>query len=304
MQRHGSARAFSALSTHAVTASRAASASASAASAESARFYSARKSIALKAAAAATAEAVDAEVVEELPTNENDNELLKLRHSSAHVMAMAVQEVFPEAQVTIGPWIENGFYYDFYFPETTDPETGETVPSRKLTDQDLKQVKKRMDKIIGKNYPIEHEEVTREEAKRRIEEIGEPFKLEILDSIKTEPITIYKIGEEWWDLCAGPHVESTGKIPKKACPAPERGRCLLARRRESRDAPAHLRHGVEGPPAAQAVQEDDGGSQEARSSCFGQEARSVLHSGGLIYCVIMLRCIVHCMCFGAHVCDA
>ena len=216
MQRHGSARAFSALSTHAVTASRAASASTSATFGESARFYSARQSIALKAAAAATAEAVEAEVVEELPTNENDNELLKLRHSSAHVMAMAVQEVFPEAQVTIGPWIENGFYYDFYFPETTDPETGETVPSRKLTDQDLKQVKKRMDKIIGKNYPIEREEVTREEAKRRIEEIGEPFKLEILDSIKTEPITIYKIGEEWWDLCAGPHVESTGKIPKKA----------------------------------------------------------------------------------------
>ena len=112
--------------------------------------------------------------------------------------------------------IANGFYYDFFFPETTDPETGDSVPSRKLTDQDLKQVKKRMDKIIGKNYPIEREEVTREEAKRRIEEINEPFKLEILDSIQTEPITIYKIGEEWWDLCAGPHVESTGKLPKKA----------------------------------------------------------------------------------------
>ena len=172
--------------------------------------------MALNAATAEKVETKKAEVVEELPTNENDNDLLKLRHSSAHVMAMAVQEVFPEAQVTIGPWIDNGFYYDFYFPETTDAETGETVPSRKLTDQDLKQVKKRMDKIISKDYPIEREEVTREEAKRRIEEIGEPFKLEILDSIKTEPITIYKIGEEWWDLCAGPHVESTGQLPKKA----------------------------------------------------------------------------------------
>ena len=153
----------------------------------------------------------------ELPTNDdNDGELLKIRHSSAHVMAMALQMVFPEAQVTIGPWIDNGFYYDFYFPETTDAETGETIPSRKLTESDLKQVKKQMDKIISKNLPITREEVTREEALRRINEINEPFKLEILDSIKTEPITIYHIGNEWWDLCAGPHVESTGDINKKA----------------------------------------------------------------------------------------
>ena len=151
-----------------------------------------------------------------LPTNENDEDLLKIRHSSAHVMAMAVQQIYPEAQVTIGPWIDNGFYYDFFFPETTDPETGETVEARKLSEQDLKAVKKAMDKIIGKDYPITREEVSREEAKRRIEEIGEPFKLEILDSIKTEPITIYHIGDEWWDLCAGPHVESTGQLPKKA----------------------------------------------------------------------------------------
>lgn len=79
-----------------------------------------------------------------------------------------------------------------------------------------------MDKIISKNYPIHREEVTREEAKARIEAINEPFKLEILDSIKTEPITIYTIGDgedgspQWWDLCAGPHVERTGQLPKKA----------------------------------------------------------------------------------------
>ena len=151
-----------------------------------------------------------------LPTNEEDEDLLKLRHSSAHVMAMAVQQEFPEAQVTIGPWIDNGFYYDFYFPETKNEETGEVVESRKLSDSDLKKVKKAMDKIISKDYPISREEVSREEAKRRIEAMNEPFKLEILDSIKTEPITIYHIGDEWWDLCAGPHVESTGKLPKKA----------------------------------------------------------------------------------------
>jgi len=163
----------------------------------------------------ATKEAPVEEKADVLPTND-DEDLLKIRHSSAHVMAMAVQQVFPEAQTTIGPWIDNGFYYDFYFPETTDEETGETIPSRKLSDSDLKTVKKAMDKICGKNYPITREEVSREEAKARIEAIGEPFKLEILESIKTEPITIYHIGEEWWDLCAGPHVESTGKIPKKA----------------------------------------------------------------------------------------
>lgn len=163
----------------------------------------------------AVAEEQQQEAIQELPTNDNDGELLRIRHSSAHVMAMAVQQIYPEAQVTIGPWIDNGFYYDFYFPETKDPETGETIPSRKLTDDDLKKVKKAMDKIISKNYPISREEVTREEAERRINEIQEPFKLEILERLE-EPITLYHIGDEWWDLCAGPHVESTGKIPKKA----------------------------------------------------------------------------------------
>lgn len=176
----------------------------------SSRLFS--TAVAEESASAAVVELVE----EDLPTNENDEDLLKIRHTSAHVMAMAVQQTFPEAQVTIGPWIDNGFYYDFFFPETTDEETGEAVPSRKLTDQDLKKVKKAMDKIISKNYPILREEVTREEARARIEAIGEPFKLEILDSIKTEPITIYSIGDMWWDLCAGPHVESTGKLPKKA----------------------------------------------------------------------------------------
>lgn len=158
----------------------------------------------------------EVDAIQELPTNENDVELLKIRHSSAHVMAMAVQETFPEAQVTIGPWIDNGFYYDFYFPDTVQEETGEILPGRKLTDNDLQQIKKTMDKIISQNYPIVREEVSREEARRRIEAINEPFKLEILDSIKTEPITIYHIGDKWWDLCAGPHLESTSQIPKKA----------------------------------------------------------------------------------------
>ena len=96
-----------------------------------------------------------------------------------------------------------GFYYDFYYPEG-------------FTDQDMKKIQKEMYKIIRKDYPLRREEVSREEAERRIREINEPYKLEILEAIKTEPITIYHIGDEWWDLCAGPHVESTGKLDQKA----------------------------------------------------------------------------------------
>lgn len=141
-------------------------------------------------------------------------------------MAMAVQRLYPEAQVTIGPWIANGFYYDFYFPTTINATSGEVISSRKLNEDDLKAIKKAMDKIISADLPIVREEVTREEARRRIELINEPFKLEILDSIQSEPITIYSIGsddsttsgggEKWWDLCAGPHVERTSQLPKKA----------------------------------------------------------------------------------------
>lgn len=144
---------------------------------------------------------IDTEKVEDLPSNDSDLELLKLRHTSAHVMAMAVQRIYPDAQVTIGPWIEDGFYYDFHF------ETG-----RKLTDFDLKSIKREMDEIISMDLPVMREEVTRQQAKDRIESIGEKFKLEILDGIKAESITIYSLGGEWWDLCAGPHVNSTGSL--------------------------------------------------------------------------------------------
>jgi len=97
----------------------------------------------------------------------------------------------------------------------------DVVEEAGITEGSLKKIKKEMDKIIKQNLPITREEVTREEARRRISTLNEPFKLEILDSIKTEPITIYHTGEpgssnHWWDLCAGPHVSSTGDLPKKA----------------------------------------------------------------------------------------
>ncbi len=138
-----------------------------------------------------------------LPRTSESENLKKIRHTTSHVMAMAVQKLFPKAQVTIGPWIENGFYYDFDSPEA-------------FTDKDLKAIKKEMDKIINRKLPVVREEVSREEAERRIKEINEPYKLEILADIKEEPITIYHLGNEWWDLCAGPHVENTKELNPKA----------------------------------------------------------------------------------------
>lgn len=138
-----------------------------------------------------------------LPRTSESENLKKIRHTTSHVMAMAVQKLFPKAQVTIGPWIENGFYYDFDSPEA-------------FTDKDLKAIKKEMDKIINRKLPVVREEVSREEAERRIQEINEPYKLEILKDIKEEPITIYHLGNEWWDLCAGPHVENTKELNPKA----------------------------------------------------------------------------------------
>ncbi len=137
-----------------------------------------------------------------LPRTSESENLKKIRHTTSHVMAMAVQKLFPKAQVTIGPWIENGFYYDF---DTEEP----------FTEQDLKAIKKEMVKIIKQNLPVTREEIPREEAKRRIEEIQEPYKLEILEGLE-DPITIYHLGDAWWDLCAGPHLETTKDIHPKA----------------------------------------------------------------------------------------
>lgn len=137
-----------------------------------------------------------------LPRTSESEELKKIRHTASHVMAMAVQKLFPKAQVTIGPWIENGFYYDFDNPEP-------------FTEKDLKAIQKEMVKVINRKIPVIREEVSREEAQRRIKEINEPYKLEILEGIE-EPITIYHLGEQWWDLCAGPHLENTGELNPKA----------------------------------------------------------------------------------------
>jgi threonyl-tRNA synthetase len=138
-----------------------------------------------------------------LPRNSESETLKKIRHTASHVMAMAVQKLFPKAQVTIGPVIDNGFYYDFDNPES-------------FSDKDLKAIQKEMVKIINRKLPVIREEVSREIAEQRIQQIQEPYKLEILADIQEEPITIYHLGDAWWDLCAGPHVENTSEINPKA----------------------------------------------------------------------------------------
>ncbi len=150
--------------------------------------------------AAATTPAPSAPVV--LPKTSESDQLLKIRHSMSHVMAMAVQQLFPKARVTIGPWTETGFYYDFDNP---DP----------FTEADLKAIKKGMMKIINKKLPLERVEVSRSEAEAKIKNQNESYKLEILEGLQ-EPITLYTLGEDWWDLCAGPHVDHTGQLNAKA----------------------------------------------------------------------------------------
>ncbi len=122
-----------------------------------------------------------------------------IRHDCAHVLAEAVQELFPGTQVTIGPVIENGFYYDFYRSEPFTPE-------------DLPGIEKKMREIIARDRPIVREVWSRNEALDFFEKKGEAFKGELIESIPgSEDLSVYKQGE-WLDLCRGPHLTSTGKI--------------------------------------------------------------------------------------------
>ncbi|MEM9534127.1 MAG: threonine--tRNA ligase [Cyanobacteria bacterium P01_A01_bin.3] len=139
-----------------------------------------------------------------LPKTSESDTLHRIRHTTSHVMAMAVQKLFPGTQVTIGPATDYGFYYDF---DVSEP----------FETSDLKKIKKEMIKIIKKGFPVIREEVSREEAQHRIEDLKEPYKLEILGDIPTgENISFYHLGDQWWDLCAGPHVETTKDIHPKA----------------------------------------------------------------------------------------
>ena len=119
-----------------------------------------------------------------------------IRHSAAHIMAQAVQRLFPNTKVTIGPVIENGFFYDF------DPE-------KPFTEEDLEKIEKEMEKIVKENYPFIRSEMTAEEAKKYFAEKGETYKVEIIEDLGAEKVSIYQEGE-FVDLCRGTHIPSTG----------------------------------------------------------------------------------------------
>ena len=122
-----------------------------------------------------------------------------LRHSTAHLMAQAVKELYPEAQVTIGPAIENGFYYDFSY-------------SRPFTPEDLKAIEARMDEIVKRDLPIVREEMSRDDAVAFFLGLGEKYKAELIAAIPDgETISLYRQGD-FTDLCRGPHVPSTGRL--------------------------------------------------------------------------------------------
>jgi len=134
-----------------------------------------------------------------VPITAKDPEALELlRHSAAHVLAQAVKELFPEAKLAIGPATELGFYYDFDY-------------ERSFTPEDLKAIEKRMKKIIKKRLPIVREDIPKEEAIKLFKSLGETYKLELLEEIPDETVSIYRQGD-FVDLCRGPHVPHTGWI--------------------------------------------------------------------------------------------
>ncbi len=124
--------------------------------------------------------------------------LQRMRHSAAHVMAEAVQEIFPEARFAIGPAIEDGFYYDFELPRT-------------LTPDDFADIEQRMARIVEGKYPFVRERWPREQALEYFRNKDQAYKVEIIENLPDEEVGIYQ-QHNFLDLCRGPHVENTGEI--------------------------------------------------------------------------------------------
>jgi len=142
---------------------------------------------------------IEADTELSIITGRDDEGLEIIRHSCAHLMANAVQNLFPEAQVTIGPVIENGFFYDFAY-------------ERPFTPEDLQAIEKEMTRLTRENIPVARSVMSRAEAKALFSDMGEKYKVEIMESIPgDEELSFYKQGE-FIDLCRGPHVPATGAI--------------------------------------------------------------------------------------------
>ncbi len=163
----------------------------------------AKKAVALSldGALADLADPINADARVEILTRDSPRALELIRHDAAHVMAEAVQALFPGTQVTIGPVIENGFFYDFYRGESFTPE-------------DLARIEAKMREIIDCDAPFTKEVWSRNKVRDTFAKMGEGFKVELLDAIpEGEDVKIYRQGE-WFDLCRGPHMTSTGKVGK------------------------------------------------------------------------------------------
>jgi threonyl-tRNA synthetase len=157
--------------------------------------------ISLDGALADIADPIAADAKVKIVTREDPEALELIRHDAAHVMAEAVQELYPGTQVTIGPVVENGFYYDFYREESFTPD-------------DLAKIEARMKEIVAADKPFTKEVWSRDKAQDFFAAEGEGFKVELIDAIPAgEDLKIYRQGE-WLDLCRGPHMTSTGKIGK------------------------------------------------------------------------------------------
>ncbi len=147
------------------------------------------------------ADVLDRDAAVSIVTGRDDDGLELIRHDAAHVMAQAVQELYPGTQVTIGPAIENGFYYDFARDEPFTPEDLETIEAR-------------MREIVDRDLPLRKEVWDRIDAIETFKNIGEHYKAEIIQDIPSDDeIKVYRQGD-WFDLCRGPHLPSTGKLPK------------------------------------------------------------------------------------------
>ena len=149
-----------------------------------------------------TSHVIDQDVELAIITSRDEDALELMRHDAAHVMAQAVQELYPGTQVTIGPAIEDGFYYDFSRDEAFTPE-------------DLSAIEKRMHEIVNRDLKIEREVWDRDQAVKLFAGIGETYKVEIINDVipEGEEVSVYRQGD-WFDVCRGPHLPSTGKLGK------------------------------------------------------------------------------------------
>src|SRR5665811_667827 len=145
------------------------------------------------------ADPIDHDAKIEFVSRDDPRALELIRHDCAHILAEAVQSLWPGTQVTIGPVIENGFYYDF-------------ARNQPFTLEDLAVIEKNMKEIVARDKPFTKEEWSRDQAKKVFGDKGENFKVELVDAIpEDQQIKIYKQGD-WFDLCRGPHMTSTGKV--------------------------------------------------------------------------------------------